>query len=181
METEERRAKVYVGFGANLGEPVAQIRDALEALEKRVQWDRVSSVYRTEPEGFTDQPDFYNLVASGLTDLAPESLLGEIEGLEETMGRARTFRNAPRLIDIDLLSHGQRVTEGEPLILPHPRLHLRGFVLVPLVEIAPDWVHPALGVTATELLRDLGSSARIERWGTLPRPGAGHEENPQSR
>lgn len=162
-------AEVFVAFGANLGDPVRQIARAVEALRDRVRWERISSVYRTRPEGYADQPDFYNLVASGPADLSAPGLLAEFRAVEREIGRAPTFRNGPRAIDIDLLAYGSEVLADEGLSVPHPRLHRRAFVLVPLVEIAPEWVHPVLESTADELLGRLGQPVGVEPWGPLPR------------
>jgi 2-amino-4-hydroxy-6-hydroxymethyldihydropteridine diphosphokinase len=163
---------VLLGLGANLGDPLGQLALALELLREHVRVERVSSVYRTEPVGHADQPDFYNLVVAGRTALQPVALLAAAKGIEEGMGRVPDFRNAPRPIDIDLLAHGDRVMRTPALTLPHPRLHLRGFVLHPLAEVAPDWRHPILGRTARELLSDASALERVEPLGPLPTPGA---------
>ena len=163
---------VLLGLGANLGDPPGQLALAVELLREHVRIDRVSSVYRTEPVGHTRQPDFYNLVVAGWTALEPPELLAVAKGIEEGMGRVPAFRNAPRPIDIDLLAHGDRVMRTPALTLPHPRLHLRGFVLHPLAEVAPDWRHPILGRTARELLSEAAALERVEPLGPLPPPGA---------
>lgn len=163
---------VLLGLGANLGDPLGQLALAVELLREHVRIDRVSSVYRTEPVGHAQQPDFYNLVVAGWTALAPPGLLAAAKGIEEGMGRVPTFRNAPRPMDIDLLAHGERVMRTPALTLPHPRLHLRGFVLHPLAEVAPEWRHPILGRTARELLSDAAALERVEPLGPLPTPGA---------
>lgn len=128
----------------------------------------MSSVYRTAPVGFAEQPDFLNLVVAGHTRLSPGELLREAHGLEEEMGRLRTFRNAPRPIDIDLLAYGDRVVRTAELELPHPGIPGRGFVLHPLDEVAPRWRHPVLGKTARELLAAAGRLERVEKLGALP-------------
>lgn len=159
--------RVYLGLGANLGSPLDQLREAVRRLAAVVDVDRVSSVYRTEPVGYADQPDFYNLVVSGRTGLEPRALLGEVLRIEAELGRERGFRNAPRTVDIDLLDQGSRLLDAPELTLPHPRLHERAFVLVPLAEIAPDWVHPRLRVGAAGLLQSLTGEARVEWHGPL--------------
>lgn len=163
---------VLLGLGANLGDPLGQLVLAVELLRQHVRVERVSAVYRTEPVGHADQPDFYNLVVAGRTELPPADLLSAARGIEDGLGRVQSFRNAPRPIDIDLLAYGDRVMRTPALTLPHPRLHLRGFVLHPLAEVAPQWRHPILGRTARELLSDAAALERVEPLGPLPTPGA---------
>jgi 2-amino-4-hydroxy-6-hydroxymethyldihydropteridine diphosphokinase len=164
--------EVLLGLGANEGDPVAQLAKAVEALSSVVRIGAVSSVYRSEPVGFAAQPDFYNVVVRGWTALEPPALLREAQRVEEALGRRRTFRDAPRTIDVDLLAYGDRVMRTDDLTLPHPRLHLRGFVLHPLAEVAPEWPHPVLLKTARELLSDAAALERVERVGALPGLGA---------
>jgi 2-amino-4-hydroxy-6-hydroxymethyldihydropteridine diphosphokinase len=159
---------VLLGMGANLGDPVAQLARAVRMMSGVVRVEGVSSVYRSEPVGFAEQPDFYNVVVRGMTGLEPLALLRAAQCVEADLGRERSFPNAPRTIDIDLLAYGDRVMRTDGLTLPHPRLHLRGFVLHPLVEIAPDWPHPVLHATARELLASAAELERVERLGLLP-------------
>jgi 2-amino-4-hydroxy-6-hydroxymethyldihydropteridine diphosphokinase len=165
-------AEVLLGLGANLGDPVAQLARAVRALSAAVRIEGVSCVYRSEPVGYAEQPDFYNLVVVGRTGLEPMELLSMTQEVEEGMGRRRSFANAPRTIDVDLLAYGERVMRTEALTLPHPRLHLRGFVLHPLAEVAPGWRHPVLLRTARELLSSGDALERVERVGALPGYGA---------
>lgn len=165
QQRDDRRRPVLLALGANLGDPAAQLRRALGELGGVLTSLRVSSLYRTAPVGYLDQPDFYNLVCSGETRLGPRELLREMQHIEAALGRTRPFANAPRTLDIDLLAYGDLLLETPELTLPHPRLHERGFVLVPLVEIAPDWRHPRLGRTARELLQALGPTQGVERVG----------------
>lgn len=171
MESEEH--EVLLGLGANLGEPVRQLARAVAALGDEVRIAAVSSVYRSEPVGFAEQPDFCNVVVRGRTALGPLALLQRAKEVEAALGRRRTFRDAPRTIDIDVLAYGDRVMRTEALTLPHPRLHLRGFVLHPLAEIAPEWRHPVLGRTAGELLAAAVDLERVEWVGALPVAGEG--------
>lgn len=166
-------AEALLGLGANLGDPLRQLREAVARLAGLVEEIRVSSVYRTEPVGHRDQPDFYNLVVAGRTMLSPRALLRAVLAIERAMGRERSFANAPRLIDIDLLSHGVRVMRSDALTLPHPGIAHRGFVLHPLAEVAPAWVHPTLHQTARELLAAAPSLERVERIGPLDAPAPG--------
>ncbi len=164
--------EVLLALGANLGDPVEQLANAVRALSASVGVDAVSSLYCSEPVGFKDQPDFYNVVVRGRTELEPVDLLHAAHRVEEVLGRRRSFPDAPRTIDIDLLAYDDRVMRTPELTLPHPRLHLRGFVLHPLVEIAPEWTHPVLIRTARELLSTAGELERVERVGALPGMGA---------
>ncbi|HEU0301393.1 MAG TPA: 2-amino-4-hydroxy-6-hydroxymethyldihydropteridine diphosphokinase [Longimicrobium sp.] len=163
--------EVLLGLGANLGDPVAQLARAVEALSQVVRIEAVSSLYRTEPVGHADQPDFHNLVVRGWTALEPAALLRAAQEVEAALGRRRSFRDAPRTMDVDLLAYGDRVMHTPDLTLPHPRLHLRGFVLHPLAEVAPEWKHPVLLRTARELLSSAGVLERVQRVGALPGPG----------
>ncbi|HEX6924525.1 MAG TPA: 2-amino-4-hydroxy-6-hydroxymethyldihydropteridine diphosphokinase [Longimicrobiaceae bacterium] len=160
--------QVLFGLGANLGRPREQLAAAIRSLSRTVEVDRISSVYRTEPVGFRAQPDFYNVVLQGRSALEPEELLAEITRVEAEIGRVRTFRNAPRTIDVDLLDRAGGSYQSATLTLPHPRMHERPFVLVPLAEIAPLWRHPVLDLTASELLALLPSAGRVEWMGPLP-------------
>lgn len=162
---------VLLGLGSNLGDPVRSLAEAVGRLAPQVEVAAVSSVYRSEPVGFRGQPDFFNLVARGRTALAPEGVLAHLHAVEEAMGRVRSFRDAPRTIDLDLLAYGDVALDGPGLVVPHPRMTQRAFVLVPLAEVAPEWRHPVLGRTARELLRRAGALERIERWGELPPAG----------
>jgi 2-amino-4-hydroxy-6-hydroxymethyldihydropteridine diphosphokinase len=163
-------ARVVLGLGANLGDPMAQLAAAVEGLRGVVTELRCSSVYRTEPVGLRDQPDFHNLVCVGVTGLGAEALLRAGLAVEAGQGRVRGVRNGPRTLDIDLLDYGGEILESDALVLPHPRLHERAFVLVPLAEVAPEWRHPVLGRTAEELLSGLTGTEGVERLGPLPDP-----------
>lgn len=158
---------VLLGLGANLGDPLAQLARAVQMLRAHVHVDRVSSVYRTEPVGYADQPEFHNLVVAARTALEPVELLRAVQEVEQALGRRRSFPNAPRTMDIDLLAFDDRVMATPELVVPHPRLHLRGFVLHPLAEVAPDWVHPLLHRSARRLLADAAGLERVERMGPL--------------
>ena len=155
--------RAFVALGANLEDPAAQVRAALEALAALpgVRLIRASSLYRTAPVGVTGQPDYINAVAEVCTDLPPGELLAALFRIEERFGRERHYRYAPRTLDLDLLLHGDLVLHTQELTLPHPRLHLRAFVLVPLAEIAPDLRLPGRGSVAAWL--PAVASQRIER------------------
>jgi 2-amino-4-hydroxy-6-hydroxymethyldihydropteridine diphosphokinase len=130
----------YVGLGSNLDDPRAQVLGAFEELD-RMPHTRVvkkSSLYRSAPLGYAAQPDFVNAVAQLETGLPAERLLAELQAIEARHGRKRSFANAPRTLDLDLLIHGKTQLRSAALTLPHPRMHERAFVLKPLLEIAPD-------------------------------------------
>jgi 2-amino-4-hydroxy-6-hydroxymethyldihydropteridine diphosphokinase len=139
-------ARAYVGVGANLGDAAAALASAFDALGRLPHTCRVarSSVYRSAPVAATG-PDFLNAVVVLDTGLSPANLLQALHGIESEHGRERPYVNAPRTLDLDLLLHGDTVLATPMLTLPHPRLHLRGFVLEPLAEVAPDLVIPGLG------------------------------------
>jgi 2-amino-4-hydroxy-6-hydroxymethyldihydropteridine diphosphokinase len=147
--------RAYIALGANLGNPVATINDAIDALValRGCIFLAVSSLYRTAPVGLKRQPDFINAVVCVKTHLGPRELLEELFALEARFGRERTIRNAPRTLDLDLLLHGDTVQDDPAATLPHPRMHERAFVLAPLVEIAPDVVIPGRGPAAEWLVR----------------------------
>ena len=143
----------YIALGANLDDPQAAVRAALAALD-RLPDSRVtasSSLYRTAPIGLAGQPDFINAVAMLETGLAPEELLDALLDLEARFGRVRRDRNGPRTLDLDLLLYNDIELDLPRLILPHPRLHLRAFVLHPLAEIAPELAIPGRGSVAAWL------------------------------
>lgn len=145
--------RAYVALGSNLGDPVGTLKDAVESLAalRGSLLKAVSSLYRTAPVGLRHQPDFINAVAAVDTRLPAMELLQELFAVEAAFGRRRGIKNAPRTLDLDLLLHGDVVQDDPQLTLPHPRMHERAFVLVPLAEIAPDLVIPGRGPVATLL------------------------------
>ncbi|POA97742.1 2-amino-4-hydroxy-6-hydroxymethyldihydropteridine diphosphokinase [Chromobacterium sinusclupearum] len=137
----------YVALGSNLEQPDQQVRAALAALGHLPGSAllRHSSLYRTAPVGYADQPDFINAVAALDTQLSAADLLEALFAIEQRFGRQRSFRNAPRVLDLDLLYYHGMVCADEALTLPHPRMRDRAFVMVPLAEIAPGEILPGVG------------------------------------
>ena len=138
--------RVFVGLGANLGDARATLAQALKALAALpgTRLVAVSPLYRSEPVD-AQGPDFVNAVAELGTALTPRELLLALQAIEQSHGRLRPYRNAPRTLDLDLLLYGQRIVDETDLVVPHPRMHQRAFVLRPLADLAPDLVHPRLG------------------------------------
>jgi 2-amino-4-hydroxy-6-hydroxymethyldihydropteridine diphosphokinase len=137
----------YIGIGSNLDRPSERVNAAFEALTRlpATRLVKRSSLYRSEPQGHREQPDFVNAVAALESELSAASLLKELHDIEARAGRERSFANAPRTLDLDLLLYGDACIEEPGLIVPHPRMHQRAFVLVPLLEIAPSVSIPGLG------------------------------------
>jgi 2-amino-4-hydroxy-6-hydroxymethyldihydropteridine diphosphokinase len=148
-------ARAFVGVGANLGDPAAQVRAAIAALAALpgTRLIAASSLYRTAPVGHADQPDFVNAAALLETALAPRALLEALHAIEARSGRARPFKDAPRVLDLDLLLYDGQVIDEPGLVVPHPRLHDRAFALVPVVEIDPAAVIPGRGAARDWLAR----------------------------
>lgn len=152
----------YVALGANLGKPLATLQAALAALGgiPETTLGPASSLYRTAPVGLRNQPDFVNAVAQLHTALLPQQLLDALFDIEALFGRSRSVPNAPRTLDLDLLLYGETTLTEQTLTLPHPRMHLRAFVLVPLLEIDPECVIPGRG-PATRFLEGCRDQAIV--------------------
>ena len=155
---------VYLGLGSNLGDREANLQEVRRLLSERLRIDKVSSIYETEPVGDAKQPRYLNQVCQAFTTLPPASLLTLVKGFELKMGRTGPT-GAPRPIDIDILFYGDQVVRTADLIIPHPRLTERAFVLVPLAEIAPDLVHPVVKKTVRKLLTALADKSGVVRFG----------------
>jgi 2-amino-4-hydroxy-6-hydroxymethyldihydropteridine diphosphokinase len=159
--------RAFVGVGANLGDAQVTVRAALQALGRLPDTHCVasSSLYRSAPVEATG-PDFINAVAELRTQLPVLALLRELQAIEQAFGRVRSLRNAPRTLDLDLLLYGEQMMHSDTLTLPHPRLHLRAFVLRPLAEIDPALLLPGLGALDSWLQRASGQA--IERLDSAP-------------
>lgn len=156
---------VYLGLGSNMGNRKDNLDKGLELLSQRLKPGEVSSVYDTAPAGNTQQARFLNMVCQVYTKLAPMGLLTLVKGIESKMGRTLGERNAPRPLDIDILFYGDQIIKNPKLVIPHPRIEERDFVLVPLAEIAPELVHPVSGKTIKELLQGLERGTQgMFRW-----------------
>ena len=154
---------IYLGLGSNLDDRLRNLREAQAALPPQVQVLRASRVYETAPWGYSDQPAYLNQVLEARTALAPLELLAHLKAIEARLGRVPSFRFGPRLIDIDILFYDDRIIELPGVTIPHPRLHERAFVLVPLADITPDLLHPVLGRTIRALLDEVDKNG-ITPW-----------------
>src|SRR3990172_218123 len=144
---------VFIALGSNLGDRHANLHAAIEALPPAVEVQRISPIYETEPWGYREQPKFLNMVLQGETELSPRELIAALKNLEALLGRQATFKNGPRVIDLDLIFYDNLVLEEAGLTIPHPGLAERAFVLVPLADLAADKVHPERKQTVKELLQ----------------------------
>ena len=156
---------VYLALGSNLDNRLANLKQAVAALSPQMEVKAKSHVYETPPSGYEEQPKFLNQVIKVKTYLEPELLLKHIKRLEVTLGRKTSFQNGPRLIDIDILFYDDLVLDTSSLVIPHPRLHERGFVLMPLMDIDPDLVHPVNKKSVREMIA-LSDTQGIEKFGS---------------
>ena len=152
---------VYLGLGTNLGDRKQNISKAIEAISLKMSISKQSSLYETTAWGYTDQPNFLNQVIQVETNLSPLRLLNFLKKTEVELGRVENFRYGPRLIDIDILFYDDLIKTTSRLQIPHPRILERAFVLVPLNEIAPGFVHPVLKKTIAELLAELPNKTGV--------------------
>lgn len=148
-------SEAYIGLGSNLGDSPGNLSLAVRLMRQFALDVRKSPMYRTAPQGFRNQPAFYNAVCRITTRLTPYELMERLLGIEVAVGRRRTFRNAPRLLDMDVLLFNRLILNSPPLVLPHPRMAERLFVLRPLADIAPYLRHPVNGMSVSEMLRKL--------------------------
>jgi 2-amino-4-hydroxy-6-hydroxymethyldihydropteridine diphosphokinase len=163
LSESSRSVICYIGIGSNTGDPVQNCLEAVDRLSacETIKVLKRSSLYRTEPVGFKDQPWFINAVVEIRTTLGAHALLEILQTIEERMGRVRAEKGGPRVMDLDILLYGERVIQDATLCVPHPEMHKRRFVLVPLNEIASYFIHPAYGVSIRGLLERLGDESAV--------------------
>lgn len=149
------QTRVILALGSNLGDRRANLRQALAEISSQVKADKTSSIYETPPWGYIEQPVFLNQVLSGWTSLNPTELLDFLKSIERKMGRVKNFKNGPRLMDIDILLFGKQIVNTETLVIPHPRMLERGFVMLPLSEIEPDLIIPGTDKSVVDFLKNV--------------------------
>lgn len=157
METN-KTACVCIALGSNLGDRLRNLHDAIERLPPMVRVTDQSLIYETEPWGYTEQPQFLNQVIQAVTALTPDELFNYLKKIESELGRKSAVRYGPRIIDLDLLFYNDLTYNTADLTIPHPRLHERAFVLIPLADIAPDMIHPVQNKTVNEILSQIDIS-----------------------
>jgi len=155
---------VCIALGSNMGDRAANLQAALERLRPVMSHDAVSDIFETEPVGNVEQDWFLNMVLQGTTNLDAFELLTALQHIESTMGRRRLLDKGPRIIDLDILLYSSTIIRTKNLTVPHPELHRRAFVLIPLAQVAPHWEHPVLGSSVQELLQKLNDEKAVRVW-----------------
>ena len=170
MAPNNAQVKAYVSLGSNLGDRAGNLQLGIRGMrDAGLEVMRLSQIYETEPVETFAQPLFLNMIAELRVDALPdpEALMAQLLLVEHSLGRTRDSLKGPRMIDLDLLLYGDHTNNTQLLTLPHPRLHLRRFVLVPLAELAPNLVHPTLGKTTSELLDKVEDTSDVNVWPAL--------------
>ena len=152
---------VFVSIGSNLGDKIGNCKIAIEEIAAFAKIVKISSCYETEPLGYEDQPNFINCAAEICTDLPPHDLLTKLNKIEDKLGRVRLEKWGPRTIDLDIIFYGEQVIKDDNLVIPHPRAHLRRFVLEPICEIAPEFIHPEYNLSIYELLKEIKDEKKV--------------------
>lgn len=147
--------EAYIAFGSNIGDKEGNINRAFEVLKQKIKIIKTSSLYETKPMYIENQALFLNGAAKVDTELKPKELLDFLKNTEKKLGRKETKRNGPRIIDLDILFYGDQIINKDDLLVPHPKIQERAFVLVPLAEIQPNLIHPVYKKTIAELLSEL--------------------------
>ena len=157
MKNQRKKSKVFLGLGSNVGDKRKNIYSAIELLKnhENIELKDTSKLYSSPPYGFEEQESFINCVVEILTDLTPQELILHLKNMEKILGRKPTFRWGPRVIDIDILFYENEIIDEKNLKIPHPDIQNRAFVLVPLNEIASEFIHPVLKKTVYELMNEL--------------------------
>ncbi|PPA68562.1 2-amino-4-hydroxy-6-hydroxymethyldihydropteridine diphosphokinase [Jeotgalibacillus proteolyticus] len=156
----------YLSLGSNVGDSFDNLQQALLLLQETdgIMITCASSIYKTEPVGFTEQAKFLNLAVEVMTELSPEKLLQACRGIEEELGRKRLTRWGPRTIDLDILLYNAEQIETDSLTIPHARMHERSFVLIPLLEMNPFMIHPVLNESLRMIQQSIGDEEGVELW-----------------
>ncbi|MDP6587198.1 MAG: 2-amino-4-hydroxy-6-hydroxymethyldihydropteridine diphosphokinase [Anaerolineales bacterium] len=155
---------ILLGLGSNLGERFDNLTSAIKALTPEIKVQTISPTYETQPLYVTQQPEFLNLLVRATTTLSPISLLDSIQALEVELGRKPSVRFGPRIIDIDIIDYDSLILNLESLTIPHPRMHERLFVLRPLINIVPNWIHPRTGKTVQQLIDGLSDPGIVKKY-----------------
>lgn len=155
---------VYLGLGSNIGDREAHINAALQLLSEKFTIKKKSPLYHTEPIGYPNQEWFLNGVVEIETDVDPRHLLSSLQSMERSLGRVKTMKNGPRIIDIDILFYGDLIMKTKNLIIPHPLLQERLFVLQPMMDLNPDFIHPVLKKSIQQLFNDHPKDKKVLRF-----------------
>lgn len=154
---------VFISIGSNQGNREEYCRKALEEIDLFSDIIKSSSIYETEPVDYENQPDFLNAAVKITTDYSPHKLLNKLKEIEYRLGRERSVKWGPRYLDLDIIFYGQLIVNDNDLIIPHPRAHLRKFVLVPVCEIDPDFIYPGLEMTVSQVLALISNNKHITK------------------
>ena len=156
--------RIYLSLGSNLGDKLANLKKTIYYLKKNIKVLKISKFYKTEPVGYKNQDWFLNCTVEAETDINPLDLLKLLKSIEKKLKRVKTWKYGPRTIDIDIIFYGDKVTKTRKLVIPHPRMHRRLFVLEPLSNIKPNLVHPTIKNTIIELKNNVKNKVHVHRW-----------------